>query len=366
MTRLITSVVLSGLLLAPASGQVPRDVDTSALINRQLDQRVKLTLSDTPLPNVFKTIQDQTQIPLWVSEDVWATLPWGRQTPITATIPDLPLREALRAICGSLGLEFELGDQSLEIRPAAALLRLSRRATLEEVRTLDTLARTPLSLEARSVRLDTLLQAIDKRLGAAAIDFRPADAAQPDQTLPIAKDATLADALDVIHRETRLTWYPWADGVIVIAKREANRLRLDRPVNLRYDGVDIQQVLQDLSTQSGLAFQIEPGAIQRVSPEFRIVNLAVDAPLRQALESLQGYTGLGYVLTDEGVYIWNQSATPAQSRGRAIVAVPLPDGSMGLVFEDQLSPAARENLRQEINQALQRIEAATTRPTHHN
>jgi type II secretory pathway component GspD/PulD (secretin) len=363
---MMLTIALAGWLATLAPGQVSRDVDTSALINRQLDQRVKLNLNDTPLPNVFKTIQDQTQVPLWVSEDVWATLPWGRQTPITASIPDLPLRDALRAICGSLGLQFELGDQSLEIRPAAALLRLSRRATLEEVRTLDTLARTPLAINARSVRLDTMLAAIDQKLGRPVIDFRPADVAQPEQALPIAQDATLAEALDVIHRETRLTWYPWADGVIVIAKREANRLRLDRPVNLRYDGVDIQQVLQDLSTQSGLPFQIEPGAIQRVAAEFRIVNLTIDAPLRQALESLQGYTGLGYVLTDEGVYIWNQSATPAQSRGRAIVAVPLPDGSMGLVFEDQLSPAARETVRSEIERAVHRIESATTRPTHHN
>ncbi len=365
-------LLIGGSLVPPLLAQVK--ADSSALISEQLDQLIKLDLNKTPLPQVFRTIESQTGVPIRVTDDVYDILPWGAQTPITASLDRLKLRDALDAIGSKSGLQFELRDEYVECSPQPPLRRLGRRATLEELRTLDIVRSRPLSKASPASTLAELARVIDDEL----LAFERGDAKQgkgahivlevrsiptidlAKSTVSLPRGATLETALNVFDQQSPLTWYPWGDSIVVLPKQDVIQHLLDRNVTLRYDGVDINQVLLDLSKKANVPFQIEPGAIQRVTPEFRIVKLSADATIRQSLESLQGYTGLGYVVTDEGVYIWNQNSSPASARrGRVIATVQIGNTSV-MIYDDQLSDEAKAALKAMQAKSIVELETKLT------
>ena len=75
-------------------------------------------------------------------------------------------------------------------------------------------------------------------------------------------------------------------------------------------------------------------------PEFRTIHLVLDnATVRQALESISGFTGLGYLVKPNGVYVWNQSSGgPAGSAGPVIATIQL-DNGMQIFLRDKDLPA---------------------------
>ena len=157
--------------------------------------------------------------------------------------------------------------------------------------------------------------------------------------MSVGRNETLAGALDAVDRQTKLTWRAEGKRVVVVPKSDQVARRLARTVDAKYDAAEVNQVLADLSRVSGVPFQIEPGAVQRIPPEFRTVTLGLEnATVAQALESLGGVTGLGYLITDGGsVYLWNQSSTPGQSvRDRPIGIVKLPDGMDLFVYDSDV------------------------------
>src|SRR3954452_7483720 len=100
---------------------------SSALINQALDKQAKLDLNGT-LPDVMGQISKQTGVPIDAVPDVWAILPWGKETTVTAKIENQTLREALEVITRKLGLQFVLKDEAIELQPVPALRRLGRKS----------------------------------------------------------------------------------------------------------------------------------------------------------------------------------------------------------------------------------------------
>src|SRR5205814_3173036 len=175
---------------------------------------------------------------------------------------------------------------------------------------LDVLASTNLSLPAEQVKVSQLIDAIDQKLvetkSSYAIENRLGDRVSPDKLISVARNATLMDALEALPAQTNGTWYPWEKSIILLPKEDQVRKQLNKAISVRYDGVDVTQVLAELSQRSGVEFTFEPGAIQRIPNEYRRIRLVLDnASIKQALESLAGFTGLGYVANEAGVYIWN-------------------------------------------------------------
>lgn len=319
--------VLGGLFIRAAAAQ-----DSSALINKQLDTIIRLDLKAT-LPDAMKQIAKETGVRLEATPAVWELLPYGRETPITAKLENLTLREGLNEITKALGLKSELKAEAVELQPMPALKRLGRRATVEELRTLLTLAATPLDapVDAKGISTANLLAAAGETLGKLkpAIDLENRAGDIPaSQMIGLARGANVLDALEAFATQSNATWYPWGSGVVVLKKQELVSSQLSRPISLRYTGEDITQVLQDLSVQSGVAFTFRPGSIQLIPAEFRRIRLVIDnAPIKQALESIAAFTGLGYSYDDRGVYIWNQTyGIDAGQRDPVVVLLDLGDG----------------------------------------
>lgn len=350
-------------LLVLLSASLVRAQQSSALINEALDKLVKLDLSTT-LPDAMKSIAQETGVRLEATPAVWDLLPYGRQTKIAAKLENVTLREALGAITRELGLQFALRDESVEIQPMPALQRLGRRATLDELATLRVLSATPLEapVEGKGLPYSELSRAVATRLGklspAIAFDERCGnDSALAALTIGLSRQASLLDALEAIGNQSSATWYPWGKGIVILKKVDLVHAQLSKPVTLRYAGDDVTQVLQDLSQIAGMPFTYRPGSIQLIPAEFRRVRLVLDnAPLRQALESISAFTGLGYSYDERGVYFWNQTyGIDAGQRDPAMLMVPLGDGTMMLIPRSQLPEDVMQYVQQKRDEAVRRL-----------
>jgi hypothetical protein len=286
---------------------------TSALINQQLDKQIKELKLNQLLPQAMETIQQQTDVPIKFDPAVWDVLPWGRDTNVGAKIEGQTLRQALEAITRKLGLKFEVKDNAVVISATAPLLRLARRSTAQELRCLETLGKEMMP-QAGPTTLKALLDSVDAALAKAQSEFvidRPAaDTIRLDTPVDVPRNSTLLDALEKMADQSSTTWYPWGKAVVVLAKQDEIKRQLGRTVTVRYNGVDVAQVLTELSQRAGVKFDVEAGAIQQVPPEARNIRLVLDDySIQDALEAIGGVTGLDFMVKDTGVYIWNQTSS---------------------------------------------------------
>jgi hypothetical protein len=286
---------------------------TSALIAKQLDTQQNLKL-DATLPDAMKQITEQTGVRLEADPAVWDLLPWGEQTTIKATIQNRTLRQGLTAITQKLGLEYSLGDESVQLRPMPALRRLGQRATVDELGVLALMSATSLPLDHPTFR--QIVTAVNDKLASLkspfVIDDRAADAVQ-DQKINVAGNATMAELLEDISQQTNATWYPWGKTIVIVSKQEQLRSQLNKTITARYNGVDVGQVLLELFQRAGVDFTVDPGAYEKIPAQARNIQLLLDnASIQQALESISGYTGLGFETTDKGMKVSYQADVPVK------------------------------------------------------
>ncbi|MDB5331348.1 MAG: hypothetical protein JWP03_2499 [Phycisphaerales bacterium] len=364
--RLLSIGIVLALLLVPRA----RAQDSSALINEALDKVVTLRV-DGVLPQVAKKVTDETAVPITVDQRVYELLPWGEQTNIKATVQNQTLRQALTEMTRRLGLTFEVGAQSVKLEPQPALARLGRRATVQELYALYLLDSEPMGLGADHVTVRQLVDAVDQKLAglkvkedpklAFAVEFRPGDKIKPEQPVNVPRNATIAGALESLAKDTDATWYPWGTNIVVVPKEDQIVMQLRKTLSWRFHGEDLAQVLTVLSQAAGVEFSLEPGALQRVPPEFRKITLFLDnASVRQALDDIRGVTGLDYVIKPEGVYLWNQnpdakSIPPATQPSPIFGTLQLDNGIVLFLRDKDLPPDIREYAEHKKQQEYKRL-----------
>jgi len=311
----VAAVLVVGRVRAQAPASQPAAPSESALISREMDQRITIKL-DGDLPGAIKAISDKTGLIIEPDPAVWNLLPWGEQTTVTADIQNATVRQALDAIGRKLGLEFVASDHSVLLKPIGALRRLARRATVEELGALNLLASTPADISQTNPALGDVLADIDgqlTKLGSAnSIEDRSINSrGKADPRVSVPRGATMMAALDAIDNQTSVTWYPWGHTIVVLTRRDMVQYLLGRTVWIRFDGVDVGQALTDLADRGGVTFSFEPGCLAAVPIKLRTINLSVeDATIRQCLESISGLTGLAYEIGDDGVHIsWHGPPT---------------------------------------------------------
>jgi hypothetical protein len=294
-----------------------RAEQTSALIAQAMDKQLPKNEIhfDGTLPQAITDFGDMTGVRIEADDAVYDILPWGDLTNFRADFRHQTLRQALAAICQKLGLQYELQDASVQLHLLPPLQRLGRRATVQELQCIDFLAGAELDAKQTDFSAERLLAAIDARLEKSpyAVENRAFIPADPTP-VNVSRHASLLDAMEEIAAQTNATWYPWGETIVVLKKSDQIRLELSRRITVRYDGQDVGNVLLDLAHRGGLDFQIQPGALQKIPTEFRTLRLELDnATVQQALESIAGFTGLGYTVTDGGVSIWSAPASATAS-----------------------------------------------------
>ncbi len=386
------------LLLAGLAGATTRPLrqtqevpaETSALINQLLDSPIDLAIVNRPLPEVLVTIEDKTGVLVTVAEETYALLPYGRETPINVTGQGT-LRETLNLIGMRLALEPVLRDENVELRPLPALARTGRRASVQELAGLDILQRTPLNLMEGRPDVARLLEAVDLKL--AEIDQAASQRSEPppgfqvenrldeglrERPIFIGRNASLLDALEAIHEQTSATWFAWGDSFIVVPKADWVRRRLQSPVTLLRDAVDVQEAISELQQAARVPFNIEPGALQQVPEQHRRITVELrNSTVAEALGRLGGITGLAYDVSDNGVYIYHTSSASAghttrpgagsgSSLEQAILLVDLGDGMSLLLYPSDLPAELRARLqerrRRAVDQLRQSLDSAAGNP----
>jgi hypothetical protein len=350
--------------------------ETQALINQALDKQVNLSINDV-LPQAMDQISRQTGVPIDIDPLVYDLLPWGQETNIRATIQNQTLREALEGITRKLGLVFVLKDKSITLEPEHALRRLARRSTLQELKELDMLAETPLVGAGAAtdqsifpagaqhnnevIPLKKLLTGLNMRLEQAhspyMIENRTTDTVSQDSPVSLNRGMTLTEALDAMSRQTNATWYPWDKRIVITSKPDEIRRQLNRTISVHYNGMPLEQVLLELRQKSGVPFEIEPGAVRAVPPESRNVRLFLDnATILDALEAIQGFTGLGYVIRDNGVYFSNTNA-PVGARDPVAIILHVDDHTEVLVPRSQVPPDVMAYYQEKTRQEMEKVRA---------
>ena len=176
-------------------------------------------------------------------------------------------------------------------------------------------------------------------------------------------------ALEAIAEQTSATWFPWGDSFIILPKEQWVRRRLDSPINVSSLEIDVEDALYELQRASGVAFTIEPGALQHVPEKYRRIHLYVpEKSVRDALQSLSGITGLGYTVTDDGIHIYHaasglQRPVPGGPQAeRPAVLVPLGNGTSLLLYPDELPRDLREQLDARRQQAIEALRESLPSP----
>jgi hypothetical protein len=340
---------------------VRADDQTSALINQALDKKVEQMSLNALLPAALDQITQQTGVPVKADPAVWDLLPWGRETNIKAKIENQPLRETFDAITRKLGLRWELKNDQVVVEPVGALRRLARRATVQELGCIDTLMGVPFDQNG-SLTVKDVLDAVDAKLASSksqyVIDRPSADVGPLDMKVEVPRNATAFEALNKVAAQTQLTWYPWGKSVVVLPKSDEVRRQLQRTVTARYNGVDVTQVLQELSQKAGVRFDIEPGAVQQIAPESRSIRLVLDDySIQSALDSLSGVTGLDYTVKGDSVYVWNQNPNnTGVPRDRILITMPVRGTDVTVwIPESQVPSDIREYVKQKQAKSFEDI-----------
>lgn len=262
---------------------------------KALDEQTDLEVYDAPIQEALDELAAGTGVTLAVEPGTMDLLPYGSRTTLSARIEDQSLRDSLQGLLWPVGLTFDIRDARLVIRPTDGLARIGRRATWDELATLQMLYSQPWSEELFN-KLELQFQDVS------------GESAEANRRLlaRAAGNVGAGKAAEVLtHACERYgwTWYPDGENLVILPKTKQIDRQLEKRVSLRYVQIGLREALLDLAERAGVLLQMDPGVFAELPPQtaerfsLRIEN----ASIRQALEVVAGQTGLSYIIEPNGI-----------------------------------------------------------------
>ncbi len=299
---------LSALAVVLALGLTVRADGMRDLVEAALDQNIKqpIEIPVRPVREALAELEKATGLRFTLDDKAIDWMPYGEQTRISLTLKDLSVRQGLTRILDGLGLRMRVEHDRVLIEPAPVLDRLGRRLTVDEVELLQKLAAVPWS---------------QLKPGDIAVQFRlPPDtdpAKQFDQALQAEPPANALTQLESATQKAGWLWIPQDKTIAVYSRSEDIQQRLDRPLDLNYQRIPLDELLVDLGKRVEITVHFEPGALSKVSARDRLVDFVQrSTTLRQVLELISGRTGLHYDVVEDGIVVF-----PAKPGGDTATAV---------------------------------------------
>ncbi len=354
---------------APRGARPDEENDESEIrVIQALDQRAALNVNDVPLREAIRQLAEAAGVSIEIEPRTLDLLPYGSKTIVSAKIEGRPLRDTLTALLRPLGLTFRPDKGKVSIVPTRPLGRVVRRATWEELATLEMLHSKPWSREL----FESLhLQFQDARAG----DFKT-NRGTLFRLAGGVGDGSAAEVLEHACDQYGWAWYPSGDHIAILTKTMQVERQLETRVSLQYVQTTLSDALLDLADRAGVLLQIDPGALANLPPQTaERFSLSIDnATVRQALEVVAGQTGLGYSIQPTGIRLTTNPLAPPPSDGgsagvdaaiRALranpivghITIPNEDGSSFSFFirEDDLPPEVKEMRKAKIQSAINDI-----------
>ena len=367
---------LAVLALASVAG-----AQSGVALQVALDKPVELEADGMPIGQVFQRLGDLTGVKFVIDPEVYACLPYGELTGLKVKLPSGSLRENLSPMLALVAMEWGVHGEGVRITPAPALMRMTRRATKEELAVLGRILSVKMqpTAAAGSV-IDQLRKATgdaDLKLFFHGVEEIAVLSARAERVLP----ATTATWLDMFCHGKGLTWYLWGDDIMIVDQVRQIQRQLQRQVSVRHEKAPLVDVLLDLARQAHVKLTMAPGVMSQVSVETRNnFNLIMaEATIDQALEVISGATGLVFIRESDGIRVEASNAPPPAAeadRKRPPFylkrSMTLPDGSSAelIIPADDLPEdvveaikAQREKFFQElIRQYRPATQPAATQP----
>ncbi|NOT01142.1 MAG: hypothetical protein HOP29_10995, partial [Phycisphaerales bacterium] len=334
---------------------------------------VELEIKDKTLPEALVIVAERTGVALSIKPDAIDRLPNGADTRVTVRMAGVPLREGLTRLLRPVALQFRVDGKKVEIEPTDVLRRVGRRATWDELKTVEWLGGLTWA-QGEAPPAEML-----KRVAFEVEDANPADVLSA--TLRAADGSDGAAAMDRACRANAWTWYPRDKSVVVLSLREQVRRSLQRAVTLRANQRPLAEVVTQIGQQTGVLIKFAPGVLQGlpVDARERFSMLLVNSPAEQALEVIKGATGLTYSVEVDGVELRggvNAVLAPEVER-REEVAETKDDPIVGrlvipgagdafqyefFIRESELPADIREMRKQELEKVFEAIREARKEP----
>jgi len=196
-----------------------------------------------------------------------------------------------------IALKYAVNKDRLVIKPRPALARLCRRATWDELATIEMLYGNPWSGElakSLSFRFQGMPSADTKANGRRILDL--AESIGTGSAAEVLEDACL---------QYGWCWHPDGKDIAVTPKTQQIERQLSQLVSVEYSGIQLRDVLLDLVGKSGTMLKMDPGVLASlpVHQTQRFKLSLQNVSIRQALELIAGETGLGYFIEPDGVRI---------------------------------------------------------------
>ncbi len=273
-----------------------------------LDKPVKLDLNEVPIGQVFQKLTQASGVQFVIDHEAYDLLPYGDQTRLVVNIPNITLRNALSQMLLPLGMEWVIEKNAVRIMPTAPLVRLTRRATYEELAALgNILTKKVLPIEQGGAVLDQLRAKTGQKDMDLTFRTRP-EKGQKELAFINANRAlpcTGAQWLDMFCQGRGWTWYVSGDDIVIIEKKDQIERQLQRKVTLKVRGANLTDIMLDLAHQARVLLDMDPGVMTYVPADTRekFTLLVTDATIAQAFEAISGNTGLNFVLEDNGLRV---------------------------------------------------------------
>ncbi len=299
MSFLCSSFIIAASLIGPAP-------DTRALIAKALTEPTQITLENIRLLDAICKITEQTGVRIVMAPDAMRFVPQGPETIIEkVNIANVPLREGLDRLFRPLGMKFELADDHVRIVPKDALLCLGRAPTWSELETLSQLSATQPGLKSND--LDKLQDRIQFQVPA------PDAWGSLSQAMENVGAGSGDDVLTVAANQLGWTWCLSDERIVVSTFEQFLRQRLKQPISVRMNNRPLIDVMQAVGAAVNATVRVEPGAIASLSMQSQ-KNYSINAtnlPAEQVLENISANTGLGYLMSPEGIFFFDPNGNAA-------------------------------------------------------
>lgn len=310
------SVAWVGVLAGPVEVE-----DTRALIEQALAEPARISLDNIALGEAIRVVTEQTGVKIVMPPEVMNLVPQGAATLVRQVeIANMPLREALAELFSPLGMKCQVRDTYVEIVPKESLRRLSQPPTWVELAALSALealepgtdpqARTTLASRLQfQVPVRNAWERLSQALG--HVGAGPGD-----------------EVLTIACRNLGWAWALSGERIVITAMEQQVRRRLRRPISLRRNNRPLFDIMQAIGGKAGVSIRAEPGALAALPLAVqRNFSLNVQRqPAEQVLDSIAAYTGLGYVVTPEGVLFFRADDSAGSSSPSVQPSVPGPSG----------------------------------------
>jgi hypothetical protein len=370
MTRLIPSFAC--LLLAAGAPLT----DQRALIEQALDEPSKIELTGVKLGQAFEIVTEQTGVEVMMPPEVMALIPYGADTLVNASIENIPLRQGLIDLVAPLGMTFEVRDDHVEIVPIPPLVWLGRAATWAELDLLAALREMQPGVSEAD--LDGLRERIQFQVSV------------PDPFTVLAsaiRDTGAGNGIEVLSVACDKLGWAWTmsgERIIVLSIEQQYRRQLQWSIRVRISNQPLPEAIRRVGLHAGVPIRLEPGALQTLPADVqRHFSLNVnDLSAEEALDMISAYTGLGYLINQDGVLFYQvdrnaaagpeseeagafgaASPTTAAKRGHdpyvAGIEIQLQDGKTikWLIRESELPEDLKERRQRDIDEHFDALRA---------